>query len=658
MKLVIVESPTKARKLSEYLGKGFDVQASMGHIRDLPKSKLGVDVNKNFEPEYILVKGKGEVIKKLKASAKKSESIYLAMDPDREGEAIAWHVRFALGDGKGTDKKFKRVTFNEITKEAILSSMDEPGDIDIDLVDAQQARRIVDRLVGYTLSPVLWKKVRRGLSAGRVQSVALRLVVEKEEEIDAFKPQEYWDILVDLLSKKNKFGASLHAIDGEKAPKDGFLINSEKQAEKVTKDLKKADYVVKFIQRRERKIKPYAPFTTSTLQQAAANMYGWSAKQTMATAQKLYEEGAITYHRTDSLNMSKSAISAARKLIEKEYGKEYLPEKSVLYQTKSKGAQEAHEAIRPTDMTKSEINPVHKMTSQHTKLYALIWRRAVASQMVAAVYDATTIAIEAKKDKKTYDLKTVGSIRKFDGWRKLFKRLKDDVILPELTEGEKLKYKDLTFDQKFTQPPARYNDAGLIKALEERGIGRPSTYAPTISTIIARGYVERKEKRFHPTVVGKTVIKFLKKNFKDIIDYDFTAEMEEDLDRVARGEKKWKPLTGEFWKPFKKKIDEVEKNAKRVGIPVEKTGEKCPDCKKGDKVIRTGRFGKFYSCSTFPECKFTDTYTETVDGMKCEKCKKGDVVVKRTRKGRSFYGCSEYPKCDWASWSKPTKKKE
>lgn len=657
MQLVIVESPTKARKLKEYLGKGYEVTASMGHIRDLPKSKIGVDVEHDFAPEYIAVKGKGDLIKKLKASAAKASEVILAMDPDREGEAIAWHTQATLEEGKKPTKAtFKRVTFHEITKQAILDAMAHPTTLDLKLVDAQQARRIVDRLVGYTLSPVLWKKVRYGLSAGRVQSVALRLIVEREDEIEAFKPVEYWEIVVDLKLTDSGEGELLQAtlvkIDGKGPEKDGFLVTGGDQASSIVELLKSATYRVVAIDRKERKSQPYAPFTTSTLQQAAANTFGWSAKQTMATAQKLYEEGKITYHRTDSLNLSVSAVDQARTYILKEYGPAYLPESARLYKTKSKNAQEAHEAIRPTDVTTSEIELSGTLTEQHAKLYNLIWKRTIASQMKEAIFDASSIDIEAKSNEKTYSLRSSGSILKFDGWKKLFKRTAEDVQLPPVAVDEKLTYQELHSEQKFTQPPPRFNDASLIKSLEEKGIGRPSTYAPTISTIIDRGYVERNEKRFYPTIVGRSVIGFLKTNFLDIIDYDFTAEMEEDLDRIARGEKEWIPTTKAFWDPFKKKVDEVSQTAERVQIPVEHTGRKCPDCAEGEIIIRMGRFGKFYSCDKFPECKHTERFMESID-MICPDCGKGDVIVKKTKKGRTFYGCSTYPECSYASWNKP-----
>jgi DNA topoisomerase-1 len=654
MNLVIVESPTKSKTLKQYLGDDYIVDSSMGHIRDLPKSKLGVDVEKDFKPSYVLSKGKGKVVKALQDAAQKASIVYLAMDPDREGEAIAFHVKHVVNKGTNTDTKFKRVTFHEITKDAILEAMKKPTTIDLKLVNAQQARRVIDRLVGYTLSPVLWKKVRRGLSAGRVQSVALRLIVEREQEINAFKPVNYWDIKVEVEGKsKNRFWVDLISINGKKSQQGNFLVSSGKDSDSLVADLKKSSYAIESVIRNERKSSPFPPFTTSTLQQAAANVFGWSAKQTMGVAQRLYEQGHITYHRTDSFTLSKKAIDKARAVIKAKYSPQYLPEAPRLYKTKSKNAQEAHEAIRPTAIDLDDLEANGKITAQHKRLYRLVWQRTVASQMSDAIYDATTINVLAKNGKKEFGLRTNGSIRKFDGWRVLFKNNKDDVVLPIVEEGEDLDYKDISSDKKETQPPARFNDASLVKAMEELGIGRPSTYAPIISTIIYRGYVERKEKRFYATTVGMTVIEFLKKNFDSIIDYEFTASMEDDLDAIARGEKDWVPVTKKFWGPFKKTVDSVEKNAERVKIPVEKIGKKCPECKEGELVIRTGRFGKFISCSRFPDCKHTDKLVEKVKGQKCEKCKIGDVVVKKTRKGRMFYGCSRYPKCDWASWTKP-----
>ncbi|OGV95578.1 DNA topoisomerase I [Microgenomates group bacterium RBG_16_45_19] len=673
MKLVIVESPTKAKTLGRYLGDRFTIKASMGHLIDLPKSQLGVDVKHQFKPVYEVGKGKGKILKTLQQVAKKAELVYLATDPDREGEAIAWHIKQQLKLKRAAD--FKRVTFHEITKEAIEAAIAQPGKINQALVDAQQARRVVDRLVGYNLSPVLWKKVRRGLSAGRVQSVAVKLMVEREKEIKAFKPQEYWQILVKLQTKrlqpKADFIAELYEVAGKKVDirkqetgnrKQEQLIiylDSEAGVKPIVADLKKAIYQVETVERKERVSRPYPPYTTSTLQQAAANVLGFSGKQTMRLAQDLYEAGLITYHRTDSLTLAQAAVAETRRYIAETFGKAYLPEKAVFYKTTAKNAQEAHEAIRPTVVTRVELkDETNGFTSNHQKLYRLIWRRLLACQMMAAVYDATSVTVLASGAKgTTYRLKANGSIIKFDGWRKVYELKTDETRLPDLVMGEKLKYLDLTSEQKFTQPPPRYNDASLVKELEKRGIGRPSTYAPIISTIIYRGYVERLEKRFVPTPVGETVTGFLDKNFKVIMDYDFTAEMEEDLDRIARGEKDWTKVMAEFYRPFAKQVKTVEREAKRAAIPVEETGEKCPECTSGRLVIRSGRFGKFLSCSRFPECKYTASYTQKLEGFACPKCG-GEVVLKRTRKGRSFWGCGNYPKCDYASWQDPRQKKE
>ncbi|OGV91800.1 DNA topoisomerase I [Microgenomates group bacterium RIFCSPLOWO2_01_FULL_46_13] len=671
MELVIVESPTKARTLGRFLGKEYQIEASMGHLRDLPKSQFGIDVDHDFKPEYVIVKDKDAVVKGLKAAAAKADQVILAMDPDREGEAIAYHVRYLIKNAKLKSKKskFQRVTFHEITQPAIEDALKHPHDLDLKLVHAQQARRVVDRLVGYTLSPVLWKKVRRGLSAGRVQSVAVRLIVEREQEINAFKPQEYWLILVNLKSQKGEaFTAELISINAKKivvagsqtlevsqtaAAKETITLPTKASIESVITDLKASRYLVTNVDRQEKHRSPYPPFTTSTLQQAAANRFGWSGRQTMKLAQDLYEQGTITYHRTDSVNLSPLAVTAAAEFIKKEFGQNFLPEKPRSYKTKSKNAQEAHEAIRPTDVTAKEIHD--SFTPRHQKLYQLIWQRFLSSQMADAVYDATTIDIEATPEKSTnkYGLRVTGSIQKFSGWKKVTGLDNQDTIAPSVDKGETCQFIDVKSEQKFTQPPPRYSDASLVKALEERGIGRPSTYAPIISTIIDRGYIERTDRRFYPTLVGQAVVKFLLTNFDSIMDYDFTADMEENLDRIARGEKDWVPVVGTFWKPFKEKAEQVEKNSKRVPVPVEKTGQKCPECNQGEVVIRSGRFGKFLSCSRFPDCKYTANYQEKVDGLKCPGCGQGDVVIKRTKKGRQFYGCSRYPACKWASWTNP-----
>lgn len=666
MKLIIVESPTKAKTLSRFLGNEYSVTASMGHVRDLPSNKMNIDVKDDFKPSYGVVEDKLEVVDKISKMAKKAETIYLAMDPDREGEAIAYHMRYVLKDKLDKKMDFKRISFHQITKEAVKEAIKHAGRVNLKLVDAQQARRILDRLVGYSLSPVLWKKVRRGLSAGRVQSVALRLVVEREREIEAFKEKEYWEVAVEVAKKKEAgmFWVDLMAIDGKKLVEGKndervFLLASKDKAMPVVADLKRANYSVERVEKRERKRRPKPPYTTSTLQQAAATRLSWTAKRTMRVAQSLYENGLITYHRTDSTHLAGEAVAAARKLIGEEYGADFVPSEPRFYKTKSKSAQEAHEAIRPT---RARVKPAEvdgDTDAAGKKLYGMVWRRFVACQMVDAVEDATTIDVTAR-GKRKYGLRATGSVIKFDGWRKVYGRrnVDEEAVLPEVEEKEELKYKDLKHEQKFTQPPPRFNDASLVKTLEQLGIGRPSTYAPTIGTLIGRGYMERKDRQFVPSPVGTTVTDFLSGNFKEIMDYGFTAEMEDDLDKIAEGKREWVPMMREFWRPFHKLVDEVTEKAKRVQVPAEETGRACPECgrkEKGREVIRIGRFGKFLSCSRFPDCKYTDKYQEKVGRLKCEKCKEGDVVVKRTRKGRTFFGCSRYPECDWASWTDPRK---
>lgn len=681
MNLVIVESPTKARKLAEYLGSGFIIEASVGHVADLPKKKLGVDIENNFEPTYEVDPDKLKVVKHLQELAKKADKIYLATDPDREGEAIAWHIKTLLESksksAQATDgNRFLRSTFHEITKSAVKEAIDHPTVLRMDLVDAQQARRVVDRLVGYQVSPVLWKKVRRGLSAGRVQSVALRLIAEREREIEAFKPEEYWEVDVALTAKAAAEKKIDIFVDGKPLTElpAGILIarvvevngtkyepHHEGDVKDVVSDLQHSAYQVKKVERKTRERSSLPPFTTSTLQQAAANRLGFTSKQTMALAQQLYEEGLITYHRTDSVNLSAQSVTMARDFIKGEFGVKYLPEKPRYFAQKSKNAQEAHEAIRVTD---ASLPATHikkgKISDRHEKLYDLIWRRFLASQMTSAVYDQTAIIIEAtptatKSAATSYTLRSSGSVLTFDGWMKLFSA-QDDMILPAVNEGQVLPFVDLSSAQKFTQPPPRYNDASLVKELEKRGIGRPSTYASIISVIVDRGYVERQDKRFTATATGLTVSDFLIKYFTIFMDYDFTAEMEEDLDRISRGEKPWRKVVKDFYTPLDKTIKSVTKDAERVQVPVEETGEECPLCHKTDGgmvVIRTGRFGKFKSCSRFPECKYTENIVEKLEGMLCPLCQKGDVIIKNSRWGKSFFGCSRYPDCDWASWSKP-----
>lgn len=657
MKLVIVESPTKTKSLNKYLGNGYEVMASMGHLVDLPKSKFGVEIEKkgkkyHFDPDYIQVKGKGKQVKSLKSAAKKADEVILATDPDREGEAIAYHVRELL---KKESKNFSRIVFHSITKDAVLEAMEHKGEVDISLVDAQQARRVLDRVVGYKLSPVLWKKVRRGLSAGRVQSVALRMIVEREREIEAFKPVEYWVIEVEVEAGKEKFWVMLRKIEGKKAE-----VGKEKEAKEIEADLNKAKYKVLDVVQKERRAYPRPPFKTSTMQQAAANVLGWSSKKTMSVAQNLYEHGKITYHRTDSINLANSSVEIVRKFIVSEWGEKYVSTKPRFYKAGKQAvvAQEAHEAIRPTDISvgTNAFVGTGKMANDQKKLYDLIWRRTVSSQMAEAVFDATKVVVEGK-GKKTYELVANGEVIKFDGWRKLYKKDKDFVQLPKLEKGADLKKKEVKAEQKFTLPPARYNDASLVKELEARGIGRPSTYASIISTIVLRNYVERKDRRFFATSIGTTVSDFLVKNFENAMDYGFTAKMEDGLDEIAAGKEDWQKYLSDFYGPFITKVEDVEKNAKRVEMPVIKLNKKCPDCKEGELIIREGRFGKFISCDRFPECKYTDKYVVYLEGQTCPDCG-GKVVIKKTRRGREFYGCENYPKCKWASWKKPGEEEE
>ena len=661
-KLVIVESPTKTKSLGKYLGSDYVIMASMGHVRDLPKSKFGIDIKEegkgefDFVPSYELMEGKGEQVKKLEDAASKADEVILAADPDREGEAIAWHVEHILKNSQKLLKKdklvFKRIAFHSITKEAILEALEHPRAIDMNMVDAQQARRFLDRLVGYKLSPILWKKVRRGLSAGRVQSVAVRLIVEREREIEKFKPVEYWQIKVQVETDKGeKFEVELARVKGKKA-----VIDNSEKAKVVLAELEKADYIVSNVKKSERKASPHQPFKTSTLQQAAANVLGWSAKKTMNVAQKLYEQGDITYHRTDSFNLAPSVIDEIRKFVGENYGAEYLPSTPRVYKTSGKVvAQEAHEAVRPTHVEVSPDKFVgQEMAHDQEKLYSLIWRRTIGCQMSDAIFDDTKIVVTAGE----CELTTTGAVIKFAGWKKLFMKNKgDEQVLPELVVDQKLKKNKVTGDQKFTQPPARFNDASLIKELEQRGIGRPSTYAAIISTIVDRRYVEQKERKFFPTSIGMAVVDFLVNNFPKEMEYEFTAKMESGLDDIADGKLKWKKMLSNFWGSFRDNILRVDKDSARVGVPTTGTGKKCPICGEGDEVIRDGKYGKFLSCSRYPECKYTAPFIEYVEGVKCEKCGKR-VVLKKTRTGRDFYGCEDYPNCTWASWHKPGTKKE
>jgi len=661
MNLIIVESPTKAKTIQHFLPAGFSVKSSFGHVRDLPKGKLGVDVENNFEPKYVvslLARKRLAEIKKLLPKAKK---VILATDEDREGEAISWHLTYAL-DLKG--KEIERIVFHEITKKAIEEALKNPRSIDMNMVDAQQARRILDRLVGYELSPFLWKKVAKGLSAGRVQSVAVRLIVEREREIQKFVPEEYWS--VDALLKKpttaEEFTAQLTKQNNTAIPKLG--IKTKAEAEKITADLEKAKYKVGHVEKKDVQKHPAPPFVTSTLQQEGVNKLYFSAKQTMQIAQQLYEGinlgkegsgGLITYMRTDSTNLAQEAIDSIGKYIKEKFGKEYLPPVPRIYKTKSKGAQEAHEAIRPTNISYDPEKIKEYLTPQQFKLYDLIWRRTLACQMASAVLTTVAADIEAK-NKDSYTLRANGSQIKFDGFLKIYNGKIQETILPPLAKDEPLNLLKLQPDQHFTQPPARYNEASLIKALEGEGVGRPSTYAPTITTIQDRNYVNKNEdRRFSPTEIGFTVNDILVAHFPEIVDIKFTAHIEEDFDRIAEGEINWTEVIKEFYTPFKKNLGEKYDNVVNQKPVPEQTDKVCPKC-GASLLLRTSRFGKFYACSKFPACRYTESLDNGL-GFFCPKCVEGKLVTKRTRRGKTFYACSRYPDCDFALWDKPTGQK-
>lgn len=706
--LIIVESPAKAKTLKKFLGAKYTVKASMGHIRDLPKKNLAIDVEHDFEPEYEISPEKKKVVAELKKEVKKGDTtVWLASDEDREGESIAWHLVYALGLKKGD---FKRIAFHEITKPAVLKALENPREIDISLVHAQQARRILDRLVGYKLSPLLWTKIRAGLSAGRVQSVAVRLIVDREREIEAFKPQEYWNIDTDLKVKKGEFNAELSKIKGKKAE-----VKNKKQADLIVKDLNGADYKIEKITKKQTKRSPAAPFITSTLQQEASRKLGFSVKQTMVVAQQLYEgvehgkdhTGLITYMRTDSFNLSNEFLKTVPGVVTKLFGKEYTLDKPRVFTKKAKGAQEAHEAIRPTDLSKTPQDLKADLDPKQYKLYKLIWERTIACQMAEAELDTTTVNVKAAD----YELTAKGQIIRKPGFMKVYvegtdnpeEALSDkDKLLPEMKEGEVCDLMKVNSEQKFTQPPARYTEASLVKKMESEGIGRPSTYAPTISTIITRGYIEKKEdKKLYPMEIGTIVNDFLVKHFGDIVDYQFTAQMEEKLDDIAEGKEEWQPVIKQFFDPFEKTIEIKKKEVKKEDIINEKTDEICdkcgapmvvklgrngkflscskyPECKnarplkedlekekalqeqfKDEKcdncgsqmVVKNGRFGEFLACSNYPKCKTTRPLAHALK-VKCPECGK-DLVEKRTKRGKIFYGCTGYPKCTFASWKKP-----
>jgi DNA topoisomerase-1 len=667
--LVIVESPAKARTIQKFLGRDFSVDASMGHVRDLPKSELGVDLERDFSPRYVIPRDKRSVVKELREKAKEAQKIYLATDPDREGEAIAWHLATAIG---ADDKPMQRIEFHEITKEAIQRAVKAPRQIDLKRVDAQQARRVLDRLVGYNLSPLLWRKVRRGLSAGRVQSVAVRLVVEREREIESFNPVEYWTVEAELAKKPARAGrgkqATFRATLVQALGKKPELANQE-DSRRVLADLEGADYRVVDVRVKEQTRAAAPPFTTSTLQQEAGRKLGFTAKRTMAVAQQLYEGldvgsegsvGLITYMRTDSTQIAESAIHEVRRYIEERYGAANLPESPRVYRTRSKLAQEAHEAIRPTSVFREPAAIKQHLTSDQLKLYDLIWKRFVACQMASARYEVTTVDVEATgtQSKGDYLFRASGSLVVFPGFLALYREGRDDEeqdedtqkALPDLAKGEDLQLVRLLSDQHFTQPPPRYSEATLVKALEEKGIGRPSTYAPTLSTIQERGYVERVGKQLRPTELGRVVNDLLVENFPEVIDVDFTANMEEKLDEVASGERPWVPVVREFYQPFHENLERAGESIERVKIEPEPTDELCEKCGR-PMVIRMGRYGKFMGCSGFPECRNAKPLLKKI-GVACPECG-ADLVERQTKTHRTFYGCSRYPECKWTSWQRP-----
>ena len=649
--LVIVESPTKAKTIERYLGKNFKVVASKGHLRDLPKSKMGVDIEHNYEPHYISIRGKGDLIKSLKKEAAKADAVYLASDPDREGEAISWHLAHLLGLDLNAPI---RVEFNEITKDAIKEAFKNPRKIDMDLVDAQQARRILDRLVGYTLSPILWKKVKKGLSAGRVQSIAVKLIIDRENEIKAFVPEEYWTLEGQFKKEKKAFTANYYGTTSEKA-----ALEQEATVKSVMAELsEKKPFKVTKVTKKERRRNPAAPFTTSSLQQDASNRLNFRTRKTMMVAQQLYEGvslgrsgsvGLITYMRTDPTRISASAQNETSEFIEKEFGKEYcLATKRAV--KNAEGAQDAHEAIRPSSVLRTPDSIASYLTKDQLKLYTLIWSRFVASQMTAAVYDTVQVDLE----QNNHVFKANGSTVKFAGYQKVYQDnadAKKGNALPEMQVGDEVQLAKLNPEQHFTQPPARYSEATLIKTLEEIGVGRPSTYAPTIETIQKRYYVKLVSKRFEPTELGYVVHQIIEQYFPNIVDTHFTASMEDNLDLVEEGKEEWVQVIDKFYQPFKVEVDKAEVEIEKVQIKDEPAGFNCEKCGH-PMVIKLGRFGKFYACSNFPECHHTQAIVKDI-GITCPTCGKGKVIERKSKKNRIFYGCDRYPECEFVSWDKP-----
>ena len=651
--LVIVESPAKAKTIEKYLGKKYKVKASMGHVRDLPKSQMGVDFENNYQLKYITIRGKGDVLKDLKTAAKKAKKVYLAADPDREGEAIAWHLAHSLGVDVSTDC---RVVFNEITKDAIKESFKHPRPIKMNLVDAQQARRVLDRIVGYSISPILWKKVKKGLSAGRVQSVAVRLIIDREKEIQAFKPEEYWTITGSFLKGKKEFAAGYHSIGGKKV-----ALHSEEDVKNVLAKLDGNEFSVQSVTKKERKRNPAPPFTTSSLQQEAARKLNFRAKKTMMVAQQLYEGieigkegtvGLITYMRTDSTRISETAQNEANGWITSQFGEDYLP-KTQRKDKQTTGAQDAHEAVRPTSVVRDPSVLKQYLSKDQYRLYKLIWERFVASQMAPAIMD--TMAVDLKNGDVMF--RANGSKVKFAGFMKVYIEGNDDNneekenLLPDLKEGDTVFSKDIEPSQHFTQPPPRYTEARLVKTLEELGIGRPSTYAPTLDTIQKRGYVALDNKRFIPTELGEIVVEAMNEFFPDILDVEFTAKMENDLDSVEDGKVEWVNVIDHFYQDFSKDLAKAEEEMKEVEIKDEPTGETCEEC-GSPMVYKMGRYGKFAACSNFPDCRNTKPIIKDI-GVKCPKCHEGNIVERKSKKRRIFYGCDRYPSCEFVSWDKP-----
>lgn len=652
--LVIVESPAKAKTLKKFLGSNYKIEASMGHVRDLPKSEMGIDIDNDFEPKYITIRGKGQLLAKLRKEVKSVDKIYLATDPDREGEAISWHLLYSLNLH---DKNVFRITFNEITKTAVQKSIKQAREIDMDLVDAQQARRALDRIVGYKMSPLLWQKIKKGLSAGRVQSLALKLICERDDEIENFIPEEYWTISADFKTNKNDtINSKFYGKLDEK-----INIKSKDEVDEILNSLNNKKFIINEIKDLKRTKNPNAPFTTSTLQQEASKIFGYASSKTMMIAQQLYEGinikgegtvGLVSYIRTDSVRISDEAFEQVKTYILNEFGEEYFSEVRKTYKSKGK-TQDAHEAIRPTYTDRTPESIKDSLTKEQFNIYKLIWERFVSSQMSSAIYKTRTIKIHCGG----YEFRATGSVIDFDGYLKVYKKneeKEEEILLPEVSKDEELKPKKIDGEQHFTQPPARYSEASLIKTLEEIGVGRPSTYAPTISTITARHYVTKENKVFYTTELGEVINDIIKNNFEEIINVDFTAEMEAKLDEIEEGKIEWKEILRDFYPNFNKMILEAEEKVQHIDIEDEKTDILCEEC-GANMVIKYGKYGKFLACPNFPECRNTKPFFEKT-GINCPECD-GEILIKKTKKGRKFYGCENNPQCEFMSWDKPTGQK-